>query len=191
MKIPPNPAADGLADKASLRRHLIAARKALPVAERHAADRRIVTRLAAWLAQRETRVLGGYLPLAGEPDLYPLYAQLARQGMVVAMPVVTERHAALAYAAWQPGDVLEKDASGTLAPLASLAAQGALRPEVVLVPCVGYNDAGLRLGYGGGYFDRTLALSPRPVAVGVAYACSRADFPADDHDVALDLVIAE
>ena len=65
------------------------------------------------------------------------------------------------------------------------------RPPVLLIPCLGFNAQGYRLGYGGGYYDRTLAGAPRPQTVGVAYACLRADFASAPHDVALDLVITE
>jgi 5-formyltetrahydrofolate cyclo-ligase len=61
----------------------------------------------------------------------------------------------------------------------------------LLIPCVGFNTARFRLGYGGGFYDRTLALSPRPFALGIAYQLSRAEFAAQAHDVAMDTVLTE
>jgi 5,10-methenyltetrahydrofolate synthetase len=65
------------------------------------------------------------------------------------------------------------------------------RPPALLVPCLGFNAQSYRLGYGGGFYDRTLAEAPRPYALGIAYACQQAAFDADDHDVPLDTVITE
>ena len=62
---------------------------------------------------------------------------------------------------------------------------------VILVPCVGFTESCLRLGYGGGYFDRTLARSPRPRAIGIAYAFTRVSFEASAYDLALDLIISD
>ncbi|UUZ56730.1 hypothetical protein LP419_17725 [Massilia sp. H-1] len=65
------------------------------------------------------------------------------------------------------------------------------RPGALLIPCVGFNGERFRLGYGGGYYDRTLAPAPRPVTAGVAYQCLAADFASAPHDVALDRVLTE
>jgi 5,10-methenyltetrahydrofolate synthetase len=61
----------------------------------------------------------------------------------------------------------------------------------VLLPCVGFNGQRMRLGYGGGFYDRTLAAVPRPLALGVAYSCARADFAGEAHDIALDAIFTE
>jgi 5,10-methenyltetrahydrofolate synthetase len=66
-----------------------------------------------------------------------------------------------------------------------------LKPAVVLAPCVGFNDEGFRLGYGGGYFDRTLAQEPKPTSIGIAYASTRAKFSVEAHDIPLDLIITD
>lgn len=177
-----------LSAKADLRRQLIAARRSMPADVKAQADARIRAALSAWLEQHQTRSLGGYLALAGEPELMPLYEELAARGIVLAMPVAVERQAPLTYRRWQPGEPLERDASGMQAPTA----QGALiQPEVVLAPCVGFSDEGFRLGFGGGYFDRTLAQAPRPKALGIAYAISRVSFATEAHDMPLDQIITD
>jgi 5-formyltetrahydrofolate cyclo-ligase len=65
------------------------------------------------------------------------------------------------------------------------------RPGALLIPCLGFNGGRFRLGYGGGYYDRTLAQQPRPVTAGIAYNCLAAEFASAAHDVALDLVLTE
>lgn len=174
--------------KARLRQQLIAARRALAPDVKAQADERIRQRLARWLDEHQVRVLGGYLPMAGEPDLMPLYAQLSSRGIRLALPVVLEKQHPLRYLGWQAGDPLARDASGTMAPAAR---QDFLQPDAVLAPCIGFTDEGLRLGFGGGYFDRTLAESPRPFAIGIAYASGRVSFPAEAHDIPLDQVITD
>jgi 5-formyltetrahydrofolate cyclo-ligase len=176
------------ADKPELRRTLIAARLALPASAKAQADARITVELSRWLESNQVHVLGVYLPMPGEPDLTALYARLQESGVVLAMPLVVEKNTALRYAIWQPGDMMSKDASGTMAPLAR---SDFVEPDVVLAPCVGFTATRLRLGYGGGYFDRTLACMPRPVAIGIAYASAQVAFDASAHDVALDLIITD
>jgi 5-formyltetrahydrofolate cyclo-ligase len=175
-------------DKSDLRRMLIAARRALPAAAKTQADARIAAHLSSWLATNQTRVLGVFLQMPGEPDLAALYAQLHDSGVLLAMPVVLEKNTPLHYAPWQPGDAVAKDASGTLAPVTRT---DFVKPEVVLAPCLGFTASRLRLGYGGGYFDRTLARAPRPLAIGIAYASAQVEFAASAHDVALDLIITD
>jgi len=123
-----------------------------------------------------------------EPDLRAAFAQLAARGVKLALPVVTAPAAPLAFAAWAPGDALVKDALGVSVP-ASLDLVPC--PQALLIPCVGFNAARFRLGYGGGYYDRTLAVVPRPLTVGIAYACLAASFDAAPHDIALDTILTE
>lgn len=176
------------ANKSALRRMLIAARRALPASAKAQADARIAAHLSRWLASNQASLLGVYLPMPDEPDLMALYGQLHERGVALAMPLVVEKNKALRYAAWQPGDMMSKDASGTLAPLAR---SGFVEPDVVLAPCLGFTTTRLRLGYGGGYFDRTLARTPRPLAIGIAYASAQVEFDASAYDVALDLIITD
>ena len=174
--------------KADFRRQLIAARRAMPADVKAQADARIMAALWRWLDEHQPRSLGGYLALAGEPELMPLYERLSSRGITLAMPVALEKNAALVYQRWLPGESLSRDASGMQAPAAR---DAQIAPEVVLAPCVGFNDQGFRLGFGGGYFDRTLALAPRPKALGIAYASTRVSFMTDPHDIALDLIITD
>ena len=180
MKNPP--------DKADLRRELIAARRTMPPDVKSQADERIIAALSAWLESHQARSLGGYLAMAGEPELLPLYQSLAARGIVLAMPVVLEKQRPLVYQRWLPGEPLARDASGTMAPARR---DELMQPEVMLAPCIGFNAQAYRLGYGGGYFDRTLAQFPRPKALGIAYKTTRVDFAPDAHDIPLDLIITD
>jgi 5-formyltetrahydrofolate cyclo-ligase len=177
-----------LSAKADLRKELIAARKAMTVDVKAQTDARIATQLSIWLDAHQVKVLGAFLPMAGEPDLTSLYALLPERGIQVAMPVVLEKNSPLRFVHWQAGDPLERDASGTLAPTDRT---HFVAPDAVLAPCVGFTATRLRLGYGGGYFDRTLAQIPRPLAVGIAYTFTQVSFAADAFDIPLDVILTD
>jgi 5-formyltetrahydrofolate cyclo-ligase len=183
----------GLNDKAALRKTLLAARARIDPQDKARWDAAIGAQVLAWWRARrgektDDAALGVYWPLRGEPDLAHAYAALAADGVRLALPVVLERDAALGFAQWTPGEALVRDAMGVAVP-AALRMIG--RPDALLIPCLGFNAQRFRLGYGGGFYDRTLEAHPRPLTVGVAYRCLRADFASAPHDVALDLVITE
>ena len=178
-------------DKAALRKALAARRGALDPLQKAAWDAAIGARVLAWWGAEmvdSSLSIGVYWPLRGEPDLSSAYAALAAGGTRLALPVVLARGAALGFAAWTPGEAMVKDAMGVAVP-ASL--RMVARPPALLIPCLGFNDELYRLGYGGGYYDRTLTAPPRPKTAGVAYACLRAAFAGEPHDVALDVVLTE
>ena len=183
---PATPSPEG--DKAALRKALTAARCALEPAQKQAWDVQICANVLAWWAREQPAQLGVYWPLAGEPDLHPAYAELARAGVRLALPVVHEKHAPLGFAEWEPGEEMVRDRMGVAVPRLLRPAE---RPHTLMIPCLGFNQHGYRLGYGGGYYDRTLAPHPRPLTLGIAYALAAACFADDPHDVALDLIITE
>lgn len=174
--------------KAALRRQLLAARRAIDPATRAAWDAAICRRIVAWWHDARVTAVGVYWPLRDEPDLHPAYAELARLGVRLLLPVVLERDAPLAFAAWKPGEPLVKDVMGIAVP-AQLRIEPC--PSALLVPCLAFNAQGYRLGYGGGFYDRTLEKAPRPATIGIAYACLAAEFGSDGHDVPLDRIITE
>jgi 5,10-methenyltetrahydrofolate synthetase len=171
-----------------LRRALLAARGALDPAVKAEWDGLIAARVVAWWRTHRAASLGVYWPLRGEPDLSAAYAELARLGVQLALPVVVARDAALAFTAWTPGEAMLKDSLGVAVPAVL---RPMPRPPALLVPCLGFNIQGYRLGYGGGFYDRTLEQAPRPLTLGIAYAMSAVVFDSDAHDVALDAVITE
>jgi 5-formyltetrahydrofolate cyclo-ligase len=180
--------ASAAAAKAALRKHLKSQRAGIDGDDKRAADRRIGEQVLAWWRRTRPPLLAVYWPLAGEPDLSEPYRLLALEGAALALPVVLERHAPLAFAAWTPGEAMGKDVTGIAVP-ADL--RFVVRPPALLVPCLGFDEQGYRLGYGGGFYDRTLAGGVRPATLGVAYACQAAQFDIDVHDLPLDLIVTE
>jgi 5,10-methenyltetrahydrofolate synthetase len=175
-------------DKAALRRALIDARRVLSSDMRTRLDSAIAALLVAWWQSNPVQSLGVFWPIQHEPDLRTAYALLAAKGVQLALPIVDKRDAPLRYAAWTPGDPVVKDALGISIPAKN---EVSMLPEALLIPCVGFNQARFRLGYGGGFYDRTLDTSPRPLAVGIAYAASSATFSAAPHDIPMDVLITE
>jgi 5-formyltetrahydrofolate cyclo-ligase len=174
--------------KAALRRALIANRQAIAPEVRRQWDQAIGARVLERLATHKAKTLGVYWPIRGEPDLRATYTELAACGLQLALPLVVGKEEALRFAAWMPGDPLSKDALGVAVPVDT---RKTVQPDTVLVPCVGFNAMNLRLGYGGGFYDRTLAVQPRPLAVGIAYECGLVEFDGAAHDIALDEIITE
>lgn len=134
----------------------------------------------------------GYWPTGEEADIRPLMTALVERGHRVALPRVVGREAPLRFLRWRPGDALEPGYGGIAAPPADCEE---ILPGVVLVPLLAFDGAGRRLGYGGGFYDRTLAHLRRsgPLqAIGVAYAEQEMDsLPDGDHDERLDWIVTE
>lgn len=174
--------------KTDLRRLLRGARDGVSAEERTRRDAAIGATLLGWNGWRPGLRLGVYWPLRGEPDLRDVYAVLRTRGVLLALPAVVRRDAPLCFRAWTPGEPLVRDAANVAAPPASAAE---ISPDAILLPCLGFNAGRIRLGYGGGYYDRTLALPSRPLAIGVADRCTLAAFDAEPHDVPLDAILTE
>lgn len=176
--------------KSDLRRRLIAARqeaaRARPDAPRALLHHWPVDLMVAG------KTVAGYAPLPGEMDPGPLMAMLSEAGAQLALPVMPEGVGALRFHAYAPGDALERRAFGVLEPRREAQI---LDPDIILVPLVGADPAGTRLGFGKGYYDRTLEAQrrARPVlAVGLAYAEQVLEMlPADPHDQPLDAVLTD
>jgi 5,10-methenyltetrahydrofolate synthetase len=171
------------------RARLIAARLAIPAAERAAAAARIADGLDALLGDVAGKAISVYWPFRGEPDLRPWMRGLGARGARCALPVVVEKARPLAFRLWRPGDRLEPGIWSIPVP-----AEGAVVvPDVVIAPVVGFDRDCFRLGHGGGYFDRTLAaLSPRPLAVGVGYAMAEiATIYPLSHDIPMAAIVTE
>ncbi|MBU6471492.1 MAG: 5-formyltetrahydrofolate cyclo-ligase [Alphaproteobacteria bacterium] len=137
-------------------------------------------------------VVGGYAALPGEADPARLLAELARLGALLALPRVAAKAMPLAFHRWRSGDALAPGAFGVPEPDPAWPPS---TPSVVLVPLLAFDALGWRLGYGGGYYDRTLAaLRARHAiaAVGVAYAGQEVEnVPYDAHDEPLDMILTE
>ena len=187
MRPPPEPGDP--AWRRAERRRLIAARLAMGEKERAAASRAIAAALEARLPAGSAGIVGGYWPIQGEFDVLPYLRRRLGAGGRVALPADGVRGEALRYRPWtsemamQPGwwDI-QHPAEGD-----------EVTPDVLLIPLVGFDAAGHRLGYGGGFFDRTLgAWRPRPLAIGVGFELGRLETIAPkDHDQPMDVIITE
>jgi len=171
--------------KSLLRSQLLVLRRGLSAERKAAAEAAICAQLLDWLRMHPVTSLGVYHPIRQEPDLHSLYNALATKGVHLSLPIIRGSGEPLDFVRWVPGEVLVKDALGTLVPATKVLAQ----PQALLIPCLGFNAQRIRLGYGGGYYDRTLARQPRPISIGVAYREALAEFAGEAHDIALDLII--
>lgn len=168
---------------------LIAQRIAMPLPRRRDHEAAIMAHLRTAYPDLGRRRVGFYWPFKGEFDPRPLARALHEAGASLSLPVVERRAQPLAFRAWQPGARMTPGVWNIPVP-----ADGeATTPEVLLVPLVGFDAKGYRLGYGGGYYDRTLAsLAPRPIAIGLGFegACLATIFP-QAHDVRMDAIVTE
>ena len=170
------------------RERLIALRQALPPDERRRCGARIEAALRALLAERPG-ILGVYWPFRAEFDPRPLIDWAIAAGRTVALPVVVDKRGPLEYRAWRPGEPLVDGVWNIPIP----EKRDVVTPATVLAPLVGFDDGCYRLGYGGGYFDRTLAvLSPRVFAIGVGFEAQRLGtiYP-QSFDVPMNAVVTE
>ena len=202
-------------DKLRLRKALIEERLNLPDRQRRADALQQVMRI--WLFGRTDTVIGAYWPIKGEFDPLPaLYrwqedallgadlksnqsvapdssVQLATESIAnqstrrIGLPVVNKLHKTLTFHAWYPGCPMEEDAYGIPKPKET----EVIVPTLLFVPCVGYGPGGYRLGYGGGFYDRTLAtLQPRPFTVGLGFTHGwLPDIEPEAHDLPLDALL--
>lgn len=135
-------------------------------------------------------IVSGFSAISDEIDAWPLMLQLQSQGFQLALPVIEGRGKPLTMRAWNPGDPMENKTWGIAEPLSSATE---VFPDIVLVPLLAFDAAGYRLGYGGGFYDRTLqklrAMKP-VIAIGLAYDEQRVDaVPRDSYDQPCDWVL--
>jgi 5-formyltetrahydrofolate cyclo-ligase len=170
------------------RSRLIALRQELPAADRRRWSERILAGLRTLIAERPG-VLGVYWPFRAEIDPRPLIDWAVASGREVALPVVVDKRGPLEYRAWRPGEPLVDGVWDIPVP-----ESGAIvMPRIVLAPLVGFDPECYRLGYGGGYFDRTLAaLVPQPLAIGIGYAIQQLEtIHPQPFDAPMDLIVTE
>ncbi|RWN54026.1 MAG: 5-formyltetrahydrofolate cyclo-ligase [Mesorhizobium sp.] len=171
------------------RERLIAARLAVPAEVRTAMSQRIGENLDAVIGDIAGRMVSLYWPFRGEPDLRAWIASVNERGGRTALPVVVEKARPLIFRAYAPGDRLEKGVWNIPIP----AGGDAVLPDIVISPVVGIDPRQYRLGYGGGFFDRTLAAMPfKPLVIGVGYELQRiATIYPQPHDIPMDRVVTE
>lgn len=175
------------------------ARTAANAARAHA-HKTLGDRAGLMLAQHELPIerrtdrasLSGFYPYQAEINVLPLLARLVSEGWQTALPVVMAKGAPLTFRAWAPGEPTGRGIWDIHIPLETAPE---LQPDVLLVPMLAFDRRGYRLGYGGGFYDRTLAelRKLKPVtAIGVAYAEQEwAEVPVSDYDEPLDWILTE
>ena len=176
--------------KARLREEAFALRASVPQADRADAAKAAADVFFNSVALEPDQIVAAYWPIRDEIDSRPLLTRLMDSGQPVCLPVVTGQEEPLELRLWENGQPLYPSGFGTLAP-AELAP--VVIPDVVIIPLLAFDKKGTRLGYGKGYYDRTLALmDTKPLQIGYAFAAQELDFiPREDHDMPLDLLITE
>lgn len=175
----------------ALRSEAIARREALTDSVRARADRAILDALAPVLAQQVPDVLGFCWPYRGEPDMTAFIADWLAQHPTrrAALPVVVAPATPMIFRQWTTTSEMIPDRHGIPTPVDG----DTLTPDALLIPLNAFDDAGFRLGYGGGYFDRTLAgLTPPPVTIGIGYEVGRVPttYP-QTHDHPMDWIVTD
>jgi 5-formyltetrahydrofolate cyclo-ligase len=171
------------------RERQIAARLALSAAEREAIAARVCAGLDALLDPAPGAIVSFYWTFKGELDLRGWIRTLLGRGIRSALPVVTEKARPMLFRLWTPETRMERGIWNILVP-----ADGpSVTPDVIIAPLVGFDAECYRLGYGGGYFDRTLAGFPKqPLTIGVGYAASMLpSIRPQAHDIKMHHVVTE
>ena len=194
LAVDPQQARDVARWRRAERARLRAERQAISVEVRRAAGEALAGHLRDLLATRfggaQGRVFSAYWPIKGEPNLRPLMAELHISGVTVALPVVEVKAAPLVFRRWTPEAQLVRGDWNIPVPPPEA---DALIPDITLAPLMGWDGDGYRLGYGGGYFDRTLAAQfPRPFTIGIGFQSARlATIYPQPHDIPLDVILTE
>lgn len=178
------------AAKAGLRRKAHQQRAALGAEARADAARAAADHFLARANLPKTDIVALYWPIRDEIDCKPLLAALVDAYQPVCLPVVTGENQPLEMRLWEQGAPLYPSGFGTLAPAETAPV---VEPDCIVVPLLGFDRFGTRLGYGGGYYDRTLAgMSRAPRLIGIAFAAQEVDrIPRAAHDVPLDAIVTE
>lgn len=147
--------------------------------------------LRVWLVARKEQRIAAYWPIKGEFDPLPALYRWSEvhPDRRIGLPVVDREEGRLRFHVWYPGCPMEEDATGITKPKDT----EAFEPQLLILPCLGYGPGGIRMGYGGGFMQRTIAqIVPRPVVVGVGYGHGfQPAMCAQPHDVRLDAMLTE
>jgi 5-formyltetrahydrofolate cyclo-ligase len=172
-----------------MRAQLIDRRLRISSQDRAAWSAHLGAALETLLAASSGALIGCYWPFRGEFDARPVLTSLRDRGARLALPVVVEKGQPLAFRAWTADTQLIRGVWGIPIP-----ADGeAVRPDILIAPLVGFDPAGYRLGYGGGFYDRTITAQPaKPLTIGVGFALARlATIHPQPHDIPMDAIVTE
>jgi 5-formyltetrahydrofolate cyclo-ligase len=141
----------------------------------------------AGFAWRAGAAVSGFWPIGDEIDIRPLLLALHERGHTIALPITPKRGESLTFGQWRPGDVLIPERFGTMRPIGDVVV-----PDILLIPLLAFDAAGGRLGYGGGFYDRTLPTLPGRLRLGCAFAQQQVDaIPVGPYDMRLDAVATD
>jgi 5-formyltetrahydrofolate cyclo-ligase len=179
-------------DKSTLRSAMQAWRAGLDPEERRAAGDGLVATFQRERPFETPAVVSGFWPMAEELDIRPLMFELFNQGCQLALPIVVGKRQPLVFRAWRPGDALEKGVFGTLHPSPK---REVIEPDALIVPLLACDQEGWRVGYGGGFYDRTLLALRRKkkvTALGVAFDAQLVpDVPHGPDDQRIDWLLTD
>jgi 5-formyltetrahydrofolate cyclo-ligase len=194
LAVDPEQARDVARWRRAERTRLRAERQAISVEDRASVGAALTGHLRALLPARfdnmQGKVFSAYWPIKGEPDLRPLMAELHAAGVRVCLPIVEQKAAPLVFRRWTPTTRMVRGDWNIPVPPRDAAS---LTPDISLAPLMGWDAEGFRLGYGGGYFDRTLAAAdPAPFTIGTGFQSARLAtiFP-QPHDKRLDAIVTQ
>jgi len=178
------------AAKRAMRSDMERVRSALSAARREAGADALAREGIAFAAPSPGAVISGYAAIGDELNLWPLLETLAASGRSIVLPVTVRKDAPLIFRQWEPGAVLKDGAFCVPVPDDDAPE---LEPEIVLAPLLAFDMKGFRLGYGAGFYDRTLKglrARGRVTAIGIAFEAQQVEaVPHDAYDEALDWVL--
>lgn len=175
--------------RAAMRKELIARRLAITPEQRKIWSDAINAHLLREFSALNTLSIGFYWPYQGEFDPRFAIHHFRQQGALTALPEVVQKNAPLQFRAWWPGVPMTTGVYDIPIPDGT----DRVEPQALLIPPVGFDSLGYRIGYGGGFYDRTLAASaPRPLTIGVAFEISRVPtiYP-QEFDIPMDYLVTE
>lgn len=172
------------------RDRLVSIRESLDDAQHQVLSNSVADQLhqSGWL--EHCKSVAFFWPMAGEIDLRPLVAGLVKQGVTAALPVIVKRHQPLEFWQWIPGETLSEEGLWGI-PVPPV--RRPVIPQVLIVPMLGFDEQGHRLGFGGGYYDRSIAaMQPQPVSIGVCceFGHLNSIFP-QAHDIPMNAIASD
>jgi len=180
-----------MSDKNSLRQSALKTRTEIHSNDDGMAARKVAAQVIMLPELDEVRIIAGYMPIKCELDCLTVLKTLHAARFPICLPTIVEPEAPLEFHSWDMRTELSDGPFGT-----KQSTEEVVVPEVLLVPLIAFDENGSRLGYGGGYYDRTLEMlrceNPNIIAVGIAYENQMlASVPTDDYDQQLNMVVTE
>ncbi len=179
-------------DKQQVRKAASAKRTQIHKSLQTSAEKKLAAIGLDFLGPAQGRVVSGFYPYLSEISVLALFEDLFQKGWITSLPVVVKKDSPLEFRQWKVGDETKAGPWGILEPLDTAPV---VIPDVLLVPLLAFDKSGYRLGYGGGFYDRTIVKlkAQKPViVVGVCYSAQEVEkVPTQPHDEKLDWVLTE